>query len=397
MADTITYANIMLLGRTGAGKSSFINYLIGTDVFKTGTGTPVTQGFDSREYPDVQGIPLRVFDSKGLEVKDYDNIREELIDFVRKCCGSENVFEWIHSIFYCVNVECRRLEPEEVNFIKSLSGEIAQTVHVILTHCKIGPEGLDEAAQNMANHVKSQLSDKKIHIFCVNSVETRTRLGVYPVFGRNELLEQIFELLWSDISHKVAKEYASELHEGLMQLYRELSSVCDKIIRRISAAKLLSDLLSERDDMMSALDEAFEGTEERIYQIEAELSSKFHRRIEKLVSFCNGYSDSMGYQIELYDPTDFAGGLFDIDVDECVAKTRLGRIMEEMDDLDMDSSLLGAIAGAAKMITVLLRLKSLFKEVLGEVKYEFRRSIPDEEEIERSIYDALMKGLQTDF
>lgn len=36
------YANIMLLGRTGVGKSSFINYLIGKDVCKAATGMPVT-------------------------------------------------------------------------------------------------------------------------------------------------------------------------------------------------------------------------------------------------------------------------------------------------------------------------------------------------------------------
>ena len=52
------YANIMLLGRTGVGKSSFINYLVGKDVCRVATGMPVTQGFETYEY-DNGKIPLR--------------------------------------------------------------------------------------------------------------------------------------------------------------------------------------------------------------------------------------------------------------------------------------------------------------------------------------------------
>ena len=66
------YANIMLLGRTGVGKSSFINYLIGKDVCKVATGMPVTQGFATYTY-NTGKIPLRIYDSKGLEVENYSN------------------------------------------------------------------------------------------------------------------------------------------------------------------------------------------------------------------------------------------------------------------------------------------------------------------------------------
>src|SRR5262249_16503783 len=39
--------NVVVLGLTGVGKSSFINYLYGRDVRKTGYGRPVTTCFES--------------------------------------------------------------------------------------------------------------------------------------------------------------------------------------------------------------------------------------------------------------------------------------------------------------------------------------------------------------
>ena len=77
------YANIMLLGRTGVGKSSFINYLVGKDVCNVGTGMPVTSGFDTYEYNEGK-IPLRIYDSNGLEVQDYSTQKEKIIDFIKR-------------------------------------------------------------------------------------------------------------------------------------------------------------------------------------------------------------------------------------------------------------------------------------------------------------------------
>ena len=42
--------NIIIAGKSGAGKSSFLNYLIGENHFKVGEGMPVTQ-----DYFDADG------------------------------------------------------------------------------------------------------------------------------------------------------------------------------------------------------------------------------------------------------------------------------------------------------------------------------------------------------
>ena len=63
-------ANILLLGKTGVGKSSFINYFIGQPLAKVGDGRPVTQDyFTPYEIADGE-YPIRIFDTKGLEALD---------------------------------------------------------------------------------------------------------------------------------------------------------------------------------------------------------------------------------------------------------------------------------------------------------------------------------------
>ena len=293
------YANIMLLGRTGVGKSSFINYLVGKEVSKTGTGMPVTQGFDTYEFNDVAGIPLRIFDSKGLGVRDYGQIRREIFSFVQKCCGSEDIYEWMHSIFYCINVDSRRVEPEEIDFIKMFNGKISQTVHIIMTHCELSTEGRKKS-EAMVNHIKSQLKDEKIRIYCVNSVESRTRVSTTPSFGRQEVLDQIFELLWFDMAHKVAKEYAKEFCEGLERIVRDtIFNSCDKAINEVSTIGFISDLIYDKNDMMDRIEKIFDEYLEECGVMMEKMEEKCQATLKPLVEFCNEYGNSLGYEIEL--------------------------------------------------------------------------------------------------
>lgn len=383
------YANIMLLGRTGVGKSSFINYLVGKDVCKVATGMPVTQGFETYEY-DNGKIPLRIYDSKGLEVLDSSAQKDKIIEFIRTRCNDTDVFKWLHTIFYCLNIERKRLEPEEVKFIKSIKGNIAQNVHIIITHCDEDPN--DSNRRDMETYLKSQLGNE-IKIYFVNSVAIKLRKKSVVQFGREKVLDEIFKLLWMDISLKISKEYAKELHEGYFEIYYKMKNAFDEITCQINTIKMLQEITGSKD-IISEWEDIFEDKESELDDFIESLNENYQKKIKPLVDFYNAYSESMGCYIQAYDIKDFGmSDLFEIDTDEIFEQSKIGRFVEELDNIS-DDDIFGMIGGLMKTGYYLVTIKKRIQEIIDGILWQLRKKIPSEDKIQKLVYEKLIDQMK---
>jgi predicted GTPase len=101
--------NLVVVGKSGAGKSELINYLFGEQVVESGIGTPVTQlGFHRTDLM-ISSVLATIWDSAGLEVGDpkkWENVLRKELD---SRGPTEDVEKWFHTILYCIQARGREL------------------------------------------------------------------------------------------------------------------------------------------------------------------------------------------------------------------------------------------------------------------------------------------------
>ncbi len=130
--EAMTTANIMIIGKTGVGKSTLINNVFRERLVETGIGKPVTQHLSKITKP---GVPLTIYDTKGLELdaKVQGEIKKEIIEQMDSMLAKKNVKDFIHVAWYCINSTSNRIEDFEIEWIQEFSKKLP--VILIMTQC----------------------------------------------------------------------------------------------------------------------------------------------------------------------------------------------------------------------------------------------------------------------
>lgn len=131
--------NILIAGKTGVGKSTLINTVFRSELAKVGHGRPVTQGV---EKITKEGMPLAIYDTKGLELEDYSAVLAELTTLMNEKNSSIDSDEHIHVAWVCISAEGLRIEEAEVNLLKLLRQHNIPTV-VVLTKFQLTQQNRD--------------------------------------------------------------------------------------------------------------------------------------------------------------------------------------------------------------------------------------------------------------
>jgi len=67
-----------------------------------------------------EGIPLSIFDTRGLEISEYKNTVQELEKLIQDKRKSEDPNEHIHAAWVCVMEDSRRVEDAEIKLVEML-------------------------------------------------------------------------------------------------------------------------------------------------------------------------------------------------------------------------------------------------------------------------------------
>lgn len=203
--------NIVVVGKTGVGKSSLINYLYGNSVRKTGVGVPVTKsGFHSIDFT-IKGLPVTLFDSNGLEVGTSEKWKKNLQQELEKR-GTNSPFEnWFHTVLYCISSSSSRIELFEKDIINIF---VKEKYKAIIVFTKADQVDKDDLA--LLKKAALEGLNEKIEIVEVVSEAKKDRKGnVSPQEGKEELEEKICCSFFDSASARLPEHCISFLKEEL--------------------------------------------------------------------------------------------------------------------------------------------------------------------------------------
>jgi len=112
---------VLIAGVCGAGKSSIINSVFGSETAKEGAGRPVTQNF---QRFDPEDKPITLYDSKGLEVgMKLEEFIDSTLKYFTECNGGQAkccMEQQIDVVWYIVNSAAARFQDFEEKICKQL-------------------------------------------------------------------------------------------------------------------------------------------------------------------------------------------------------------------------------------------------------------------------------------
>lgn len=195
-----SYYNLVIFGKAGAGKSSLINYLYGRNVVESGVGKPVTTRSFSCINFENNGIPIMLFDSRGLETggRQAEDWIADLHGELHKRGTDQPVERWFHTVLYCIAASSKRVEDFELSIIRKLQQEKYRVV-VVFTKFDLAS---DESVGQLRSVIQDELG-KETPFVSVASVSEKLRSGPTKQEGRDNLLAEIYTGFWESISYRL--------------------------------------------------------------------------------------------------------------------------------------------------------------------------------------------------
>lgn len=148
--------NIIVVGKSGVGKSTLINEMFQGNLAETGIGRPVT---DKIRKIEKKGYPMAIYDTPGFELSkgQQTKVKDEILELIKQGNLSCDINNAIHCIWYCINVAGNRTFDEtEIKWIKELTeSNIRVPVIVVLTQAFM---------KKKAKEMKESVEKENLHI-----------------------------------------------------------------------------------------------------------------------------------------------------------------------------------------------------------------------------------------
>lgn len=184
--------NIIIVGKSGVGKSTLINSIFKDDFAETGLGRPVTSEIRKIEK---KNYPLAIYDTPGFELSSsqQNKVKDEIIELIHKGYKGKNVNDVIHCIWYCINVNGNRTFDEtEITWLRALTEANSTQVPVMVILTQAVPKSKAAEMKNLVE--KENLDIVKIVPVLAKDINFDDEYTA-KAYGLDTLIEIMAEIL----------------------------------------------------------------------------------------------------------------------------------------------------------------------------------------------------------
>ena len=209
--------SILVLGKTGVGKTTLINAILNQEQSGTTVGLPMEMDQPQIKHFNRDLFPtLDIWDSRGLELANEYSIEEnsqQVINFVKNGLKQEDLnksMNFIHCIWYCITGT--RIEKSELQYIKKLKRVYSsdKKLPIIFVYTQADKE---EFIEPIKQTIIKELNEPNIHFIDVVAKEITIKLRKQNFTIGKRGLRKLMELSLNLSSQGFESYFFGNIHQ----------------------------------------------------------------------------------------------------------------------------------------------------------------------------------------